>query len=243
MGYPLAGDYLPTIYERLADTGIISIPSNVNLPAMDTLAAAIRADRVDLEIIKGAILSCALSSGRNGPLMIRRANGKLEPSPITATLTALFRNESAFRDILTSLSDEDLGALNQSLLRQHVMTSSYTGLVHQIAHHLSIMLHFDLDLSVFKASVGSEAFKSDLPWLAYDGVLYPASLLCTPHFEAGFPQTVIGLSNRFVEKLIAWTRESQDDPGSRLIDVILSKASVPKDQQTKERRQRKSSSR
>lgn len=219
------------LYERMTSPVITESPAALVFSSLDTLIHAIRKDKVDLEILKGAFTAIAFdSSPTSPPLFVKDDRQKIVRSPASLILSEIFASETGFRELLTGLSDKNLSLVLQSLLSAHTDGCSLTGFATQLASHNSVMVHIDFkdqntifDVEIPRLGNDAEADKWDVAWFDYESVLFPFSLLVTPNFGSEFINLPTSVGQKYGEELFSWLKGAVSDPGASIVHGIVSR--------------------
>lgn len=182
---------------------------NIFVPALDSLIVAIREKIVDCNIILSILIFDFIRTGRIATLSSDKT-GKLSASDALNRLKVYSSNPTLFEENVRNLSTKRLADLLEYCLSSYLQDASISVVTSQLSLHVPVAYSGDLSeqgLLTFEADNSREPYRFDVPWLAYEGALFPFSLLATPVAGDSFANATTTVTHRTTARLNAWCRD------------------------------------
>lgn len=186
---------------------------NVFMPSLDSFITALRDKAIDANILESVVVLDFLRTGKASTLK-SETTGRMVPSDEVNRLKIYVGENGRFLDYLLRLSNEKLADLVEYCLCSYLETASISTVSSQLALHIPVSYSADMSeegvlggLITFEADNSREPYRFDIPWLAYEGVLFPFSLLAAPVSGDSFSSAATSVSHKTIGRLNDWARD------------------------------------
>lgn len=206
-------------------------PENLYFPSLETLVVAVRAGKVDLDIVASLFVFACTQAGKVKMFKTTPDRSKSviseEYSDLIKAIGPISEGYSGtFPATLLSLNSDEIAGVMAYLLRFSLESMSHTMHGRQVCLHEVCLYEADLYVGDARDVEGlsHEQYKSSFPWLLSNDVLYPFSLLVTPAHDQAFSDGGLQTTSQSVSRLLAWLRQiAPVEDGEWAADILLRK--------------------